>query len=99
MTGRWIERTPSYLSFDVYNCRYCGKNVPRSIWLETVDGADVPFCSAEVAAIHLEGRTYPDNHRRSDAELGLTEELRAIRAACPALRDRTSEPTDTTGES
>jgi hypothetical protein len=43
--GRWIERDPGYLSFDVYNCTYCGKLIPRHIWLEQLDGQEQPFCN------------------------------------------------------
>jgi hypothetical protein len=43
--GRWIERDPGYLSFDVYNCTYCGKLIPRHIWLEEVEGQEKPFCN------------------------------------------------------
>lgn len=91
MTGRWIERTPSYLSFDVYNCAYCGKNVPRSIWIEDVDGDQVPFCSEAVAEVYRSSRSHPDNLRRPNPSLTLTEELRAVRAGCAALRDRSNE--------
>jgi len=88
MSGEWIERVPSYLSFEVYNCRYCGKNVPRSIWMQDVDGQSVPFCSPEIAALHLEARTHPDNQHIDDTPGAITEELRRMRAECPALRDR-----------
>jgi endogenous inhibitor of DNA gyrase (YacG/DUF329 family) len=44
--GRWIERNPGYLSFDVFNCTYCGKLIPRHIWLEALDGVERPFCNA-----------------------------------------------------
>ena len=43
--GEWIERDPGYLSFDVYNCTYCGKLIPRHIWLEEVEGKLQPFCT------------------------------------------------------
>lgn len=43
--GEWIERDPGYLSFDVYNCTYCGKLIPRHIWLEEVEGTPQPFCT------------------------------------------------------
>lgn len=43
--GEWIERDPGYLSFDVYNCTYCGKLIPRHIWLEEVEGKAQPFCT------------------------------------------------------
>jgi hypothetical protein len=43
--GKWIERDPGYLSFDVYNCTYCGKLIPRHIWLEEVEGQEKPFCN------------------------------------------------------
>jgi hypothetical protein len=43
--GRWIERDPGYLSFDVYNCTYCGKLIPRHIWLHEIDGLEKPFCN------------------------------------------------------
>jgi hypothetical protein len=45
MMGKWIERDPGYLSFDVYNCTYCGKLIPRHIWLEEIDDQERPFCS------------------------------------------------------
>jgi hypothetical protein len=89
MTGKWIERKPSFLSFEVYNCNYCGKNVPRSIWMESIGVEDVPFCSPEVASVYVATRSHPDNQRRSDVKLTLTEELRVARAGCAALRDRT----------
>ena len=87
MSGRWIERAPMYLSFDVYNCAYCGKNVPRHVWLEDIDGADVPFCAPEIAEVHLRTRRRDDpTARRDDAETGLTEQLRLVRRDCKALR-------------
>ena len=87
MTGRWIEREPMYLSFDVYNCAYCGKNVPRHVWLEDIDGGDVPFCAPEVAGIHLRTRRRDDaTARRADSDLGITEQLRLVRQNCKALR-------------
>lgn len=43
--GEWVERDPGYLSFDVYNCTYCGKLIPRHIWLEEVEGQRQPFCT------------------------------------------------------
>lgn len=43
--GEWVERDPGYLSFDVYNCTYCGKLIPRHIWLEKVEGKAQPFCT------------------------------------------------------
>ena len=87
MSGRWIEREPMYLSFDVYNCLYCGKNVPRHVWLEDIDGDEAPFCTPEVAGIHLRTRLRHDAAaRRPDADLGLTEQLRMVRENCSALR-------------
>ena len=87
MSGRWIEREPMYLSFDVYNCAYCGKNVPRHVWLEDIDSDDVPFCTPEVADIHLRTRLRHDpTTRRPDADLELTEQLRMVREHCRALR-------------
>jgi hypothetical protein len=75
-----------YLSFDVYNCEYCGKNVPRYVWLEDIDGKNVPFCSPEVADVYLRTRDRHDsNVRRPDADLSLTEQLRLIREHCTAL--------------
>ena len=86
MSGRWIEREPMYLSFDVYNCAYCGKNVPRHVWLEDIDGDDVPFCAPEVADIHLRTRVRHDpTTRHPDSDLGLTEQLRMVRESCRAL--------------
>lgn len=95
MSGQWIERVPSFLSFEVYNCRYCGKNVPRSVWIEDVEGEQVAFCSPEIAELHLETRTHPGNQRISDVPGALTEELRRMRAGCVALRDRVSGTTAT----
>ena len=87
MSGRWIEREPMYLSFDVSNCAYCGKNVPRHVWLEDVDGDDVPFCTPEVADIHLRTRRRHDpTARHPDSDLGITEQLRMVREHCKALR-------------
>lgn len=86
MTGRWIEREPMYLSFDVYNCEYCGKNVPRHVWLEDIDGEPRPFCAPEVADVYLRTRDRRDrNLRRPDSDLGLTEQLRLVRRHCAAL--------------
>ena len=53
MKGVWIEREPMYLSFDVYTCEYCGKNCPRFVWIEDIDGEQTPFCTPEVADIYL----------------------------------------------
>jgi hypothetical protein len=87
MKGEWIEREPMYLSFDVYTCEYCGKNVPRFVWIEDIDGEKVPFCTPEVADIYLETRERHDsNVRLEDAVLGLTEQLRRIRETCAALK-------------
>lgn len=47
--GEWVERDPGYLSFDVYNCTYCGKLIPRHIWFETVDDEREPFCNPDCA--------------------------------------------------
>ncbi len=86
MSGEWIEREPMYLSFDVYNCQYCGKNIPRFVWIENIDGDKRPFCTPEVANIYLRTRNRHDaNARRSDSDLGLTEQLRLIRRHCAAL--------------
>jgi len=87
MTGRWIERSPMYLSFDIYNCNYCGKNVPRNVWLEEMGGDLVSFCSPEVAQIYVRTRRHPENIRSEKAG-GLTDELREVRRSCSALRDR-----------
>ncbi|MFN8458196.1 MAG: hypothetical protein U0401_26690 [Anaerolineae bacterium] len=43
--GEWVERDPGYLSFDVHNCTYCGKLIPRHIWFEEVEGRREPFCN------------------------------------------------------
>jgi hypothetical protein len=88
MSGKWIERSPMYLSFDIYNCDYCGKNIPRSIWLETIDSSQVPFCSPEVAKVFLRSRNFPQNTRKEEGATGLMEELREVRNACSALQDR-----------
>lgn len=86
MSGTWIEREPSYLSFDVHNCEYCGKNIPRHVWLEDIDGVQRPFCSPKVAEVYLATRDRHDpNVRRSDATMSLTEQLRAVRDGCAAL--------------
>ena len=86
MTGEWIEREPMYLSFDVYNCDYCGKNIPRFVWLEDIDGAKRPFCTPEVADVYLRTRSRNDvNVRLEDSEFGLTEQLRLIRENCAAM--------------
>ena len=90
MSGEWIEREPMYLSFDVYNCDYCGKNIPRYVWLEDIDDRKRPFCTPEVANVYLRTRSRDDvNVRREDSEMGLTEQLRAIRTHCAALRTST----------
>jgi len=43
--GEWVERDPGYLSFDVYNCTYCGKLIPRHIWFVELEGKPQPFCT------------------------------------------------------
>jgi len=84
--GEWIEREPMYLSFDVYNCEYCGKNIPRFVWIEDIDGERRPFCTPEVADVYLRTRVRSDpNQRREDSDLGLTEQLRLIRQHCSAI--------------
>ena len=86
MKGEWIEREPMYLSFDVYNCDYCGKNIPRFVWLEDIDGKKIPFCTPEVADLYLQTRDRHDaNVRRDDSPYGLTEQLRLIKEHCAAL--------------
>ena len=86
MKGEWIEREPMYLSFDVYNCEYCGKNIPRFVWIEDIDGERRPFCTPEVADVYLRTRVRSDpNQRREDSDLGLTEQLRLIRQHCSAI--------------
>lgn len=88
MKGEWIEREPMYLSFDVYNCEYCGKNIPRFVWIEDIDDERRPFCTPEVADIYLRTRSRSDpNVRRDDSDLDLTEQLRLIRRNCAATRD------------
>ena len=90
MDGEWIEREPMYLSFDVYNCEYCGKNIPRHVWLEDIDNEARPFCTPEVAEVYLRTRSRNDpNVRDPDSDLGLTEQLRLIREHCSALRSDT----------
>lgn len=90
MKGDWIEREPMYLSFDVYNCDYCGKNIPRFVWLEEIDGEKRPFCTPEVADVYLRTRDRHDvNKRLEDSELGLTEQLRLIRQSCAAIETQT----------
>jgi len=90
MKGEWIEREPMYLSFDVYNCDYCGKNIPRFVWLEDIDGDKRPFCTPEVADVYLRTRSRHDvNVRLDDSELGLTEQLRLIRESCAAMEAET----------
>jgi hypothetical protein len=75
-----------YLSFDVYNCEYCGKNIPRHVWIEEIDADRRPFCTPEVADIYLRTRSRNDpNVRLEDSELGLTEQLRMIRQSCAAI--------------
>ncbi len=92
MKGVWIEREPMYLSFDVYTCEYCGKNCPRFVWIEDIDGEQTPFCTPEVADIYLETRDRHDsNTRRVDSKFGLTEQLRLIKQNCAALEDRQPE--------
>jgi len=86
--GKWIERSPMYLSFDLFNCDYCGKNIPRSIWLEKIQTKEVPFCSPEIAKIYIRTRNFPQNERKTDCDMSLTEEHRIVRAGCAALRDR-----------
>ena len=86
MTSQWIEREPTYLAFDVYNCEYCGKNIPRHVWLEDIDGDRRPFCAPAIADVYLATRDRHDpNVRRSDSEFGLTEQLRMVRDRCAAL--------------
>lgn len=90
MDGEWIEREPMYLSFDVYNCEYCGKNIPRYVWLEDIDGEARPFCTPEVADVYLRTRSWNDpNVRDQNSDLGLTEQLRLIRENCSALKSDT----------
>jgi len=54
--GEWIERDPGYLSFDVYNCTYCGKLIPRHIWLEEVEGKSQPFCTPNCHQRYMQRR-------------------------------------------
>jgi hypothetical protein len=90
MEGEWIEREPMYLSFDVYNCEYCGKNIPRYVWLESIDGTSRPFCTPEVADVYLRTRSRNDaNVRDDESELNLTEQFRLIRQHCSALKSDT----------
>jgi hypothetical protein len=86
VTGEWIEREPMYLSFDVYNCEFCGKNIPRHVWIEVIDGERRPFCTPEVAEVYLRTRDRRDpNVRLEGSALGLTEQLRLIRRSCAAI--------------
>ena len=90
MSGEWIEREPTYLSFTVYNCEYCGRNIPRRVWIEDIDGERRSFCTAEVAAVYLRTRSRHDaNVRLDDAELGLTDQLRLVREKCAAIETET----------
>ena len=75
-----------YLSFDIYNCRYCGKNVPRHVWLEQIDDEESPFCAPEVAQVFLLTRRRDAPQRRHDAPISRTEELRRVRPYCFAER-------------
>lgn len=47
--GEWVERYPGYLSYEVYNCTYCGKMIPRHIWYENLEGERLPFCGPDCA--------------------------------------------------
>ena len=99
MVGEWIEREPMYLSFDVYNCEYCGKNIPRHVWLESIDDKSRPFCTPEVAEVYLQTRSRNDaNVRDGDSELGLTEQNRLIRQLCAALKSDTYEESASVAE-
>jgi hypothetical protein len=54
--GEWIEREPGYLSFEIYNCTYCGKMIPRHIWFEEIDGKRLPFCTPDHNKRYVKGR-------------------------------------------
>ncbi len=92
MTGEWIEREPTYLAFDIYNCEYCGKNIPRHVWLEDFDDVKTPFCAPAVAALFDATRERGDsNVRRADATLTLTEQLVQLREICVAISPTSRE--------
>jgi hypothetical protein len=38
--------------------------------------------------VYIRTRKFPENERKSDCEMSLSEELRVVRAGCAALRDR-----------
>lgn len=54
--GRWEERDTSFLNFDVVNCQYCGKVIPRRVYYAMVSAMEHPFCG-------------PDCHRRFEQRL------------------------------
>lgn len=50
--GEWAERDTSFLGFDVVNCSYCGKVIPRRVYFETVSATRLPFCGPRCLARH-----------------------------------------------
>lgn len=65
--GKWVERDPGYLSFEVYNCTYCGKLIPRHIWLEEVAGKPQPFCTPNCHQRYVQ-RRQPLTQPKRDTE-------------------------------
>jgi hypothetical protein len=45
--SRWEELRPLWWETTQVFCRFCGRLIPRHLWLVRLDGADVPFCDPD----------------------------------------------------
>ncbi len=68
--GEWVEREPSYLSFDVYNCAYCGKMIPRHIWFEETDDQRQAFCNPDCSSRFRLARQRAHTEESTDTSTG-----------------------------
>jgi hypothetical protein len=51
--GRWEELIPLWWETDQVFCDFCGRLIPRRIWVAEIEGRDLPFCDAECEELYL----------------------------------------------
>jgi hypothetical protein len=68
--GEWVERDPGYLSFEVQNCTYCGKLIPRHIWYEEIDDQRRPYCNPDCFRRYAQRRGYTTREIIDDTDTG-----------------------------
>jgi hypothetical protein len=51
----WVELQRAWHDTGVLNCALCGRLIPRKVWVATIDGRRLEFCSEECESLY---RTY-----------------------------------------